>query len=88
MTSSVSNFSPTSLHRKPGLLRNQANGFMTGLASVFATIAVLPLIFVIAYVLYKGFSVISPLMFVQLPPPPGLEGGGIGNALLGTLLVT
>ncbi|NDE38509.1 MAG: hypothetical protein EB070_08270 [Synechococcaceae bacterium WBA_2_066] len=61
---------------------------MTGLASAFATIAVLPLIFVIVYVLFKGISVINPLMFVQLPPPPGLEGGGIGNALLGTLLVT
>lgn len=88
MTFSSPNFSTTSLHRKPGLLRNRANGAMTALAATFATIAVLPLIFVIAYVLIKGISVLSPSIFFELPPPPGLDGGGIGNALIGTLVVT
>jgi len=88
MTFSSPTFSTTSLHRKPGLLRNRANGAMTALAATFATIAVLPLIFVIAYVLIKGISVLSPSIFFELPPPPGLDGGGIGNALIGTLVVT
>ena len=88
MTFSSPNFSTTSLHRKPGLLRNRANAAMTALAATFATIAVLPLIFVIAYVLIKGFTVLSPSIFFELPPPPGLDGGGIGNALIGTLVVT
>lgn len=88
MTFSSPNFSITSLHRKPGLLRNRANAAMTALAATFAAIAVLPLIFVIAYVLIKGFTVLSPSIFFELPPPPGLDGGGIGNALIGTLVVT
>lgn len=88
MTFTSPNFSITSLHRKPGLLRNRANAAMTALAATFATIAVLPLIFVIAYVLIKGFTVLSPSIFFELPPPPGLDGGGIGNALIGTLVVT
>ncbi|MDA0290667.1 MAG: phosphate ABC transporter permease PstA [Cyanobacteria bacterium] len=88
MTFSSPNFSTTSLHRKPGLLRNRANAAMTALAATFATIAVLPLIFVIAYVLIKGITVLSPSIFFELPPPPGLDGGGIGNALIGTLVVT
>ena len=29
-----------------------------------------------------------PSLFTQLPPAPGMDGGGIGNAMLGTLLVT
>ena len=61
---------------------------MTAVAATFATIAVLPLIFVIAYVLIKGITVLSPSIFFELPPPPGLDGGGIGNALIGTLVVT
>lgn len=88
MTFSSPNFSITSLHRKSGLLRNRANAAMTALAATFTAIAVLPLIFVIAYVLIKGFTVLSPSIFFELPPPPGLDGGGIGNALIGTLVVT
>lgn len=88
MTFTSPNFSITSLHRKPGLPRNRANAAMTALAATFAIIAVLPLIFVIAYVLIKGFTVLSPSIFFELPPPPGLDGGGIGNALIGTLVVT
>jgi phosphate transport system permease protein len=49
---------------------------------------VLPLIVVIAYVLFKGGSLITLQLLTALPPPPGLDGGGIGNAILGTLIVT
>jgi phosphate transport system permease protein len=42
----------------------------------------------LGYVLLKGASKISISLFTELPPPPGLEGGGIGNAIIGTLVVT
>jgi phosphate transport system permease protein len=48
----------------------------------------LPLVLVLAYVLFKGGSLISANLLTQLPPAPGLEGGGIGNAILGTVIVT
>ncbi|MEN9877331.1 MAG: ABC-type phosphate transport system permease component [Cyanobacteriota bacterium] len=87
MTSSYSPAKPD-LTFKPNLLRNRGNKFLTGIAGLFSLIAVIPLIAVLAFVLLKGISVIRPMMFIELPPPPGLSGGGIGNALIGTLLVT
>lgn len=72
----------------PNLKRNRLNQLFTGIAGLFSTIAVLPLFLVIIYVLIQGGRLISIGLFTQLPPPPGLEDGGIGNAILGTILVT
>ena len=68
--------------------RNRWNSFFSLLAALFAVIAVIPLVLVLAYVLIKGGSLISAQLLTDLPPPPGLDGGGIGNAILGTLVVT
>ena len=73
---------------RPGLARNRWNQLLTGMAGLFAAIAVLPLVLVLAYVLIKGGSLLSLQLLTQLPPAPGLEGGGIGNAILGTCIVT
>ena len=72
----------------PNLKRNRLNQLFTGIAGLFSAIAVLPLYLVIFYVLVQGGRLISIGLFTQLPPPPGLEDGGIGNAILGTILVT
>ncbi len=77
-----------SLQLRPGLARNRWNQLLTGMAGLFAAIAVLPLVLVLAYVLIKGGSLLSLQLLTQLPPAPGLEGGGIGNAILGTCIVT
>lgn len=81
-------FVRNSLHFDPSLERNRFNVFFNVLAGVFASIAVLPLILVLAYVLLKGGGLIRLGLFTELPPAPGSAGGGIGNAILGTLLVT
>jgi phosphate transport system permease protein len=73
---------------QPSLSRNRWNLFFTLLSAAFAGICVLPLFLVLAYVLFKGGSLISFQLLTQLPPAPGLEGGGIGNAILGTIVVT
>jgi phosphate transport system permease protein len=78
----------SSLHYKPALLRNRLNALATVVAGVFAAIAVLPLVLVLAHVLVQGGRLLSLRLFTELPPAPGLEGGGIGNAMLGTLIVT
>jgi phosphate transport system permease protein len=85
---SVSGFKRGTLFFKPNLPRNRFNVVFNSIAGIFATIAVLPLFLVLAYVLFKGGSLLRPGLFTQLPPAPGLSGGGIGNAILGTLLVT
>ena len=79
---------PIDLNYKPTIVRNIGNRLMTGLAALFSLVAVLPLILVLGYVLLKGASKISISLFTELPPPPGLDGGGIGNAIVGTLVVT
>ena len=77
-----------SLHFRASLPRNRWNSFFSLLAALFAVIAVIPLVLVLAYVLIKGGSLISAQLLTDLPPPPGLDGGGIGNAILGTVVVT
>jgi phosphate transport system permease protein len=72
----------------PSLKRNRLNRLFTGIAGLFGAIAVLPLFLVLIYVLVKGGQLLSFSLFTQLPPPPGLDGGGIGNAVLGTIVVT
>ena len=57
-------------------------------AGLFSAIAVLPLIAVLVYVLIKGGQKISFTLLTELPPPPGLEGGGIENAIIGSFVVT
>ena len=73
---------------KPNLSRNIGSRILTIIAGLFSGIAVLPLLLVLGYVLLKGASKISYTLFTELPPPPGLEGGGIGNAIIGTFVVT
>ena len=72
----------------PNLFRNRFNQLCTGLAGLFSAIAVLPLFLVLIYVLVQGGRLLSLRLFAELPPPPGLDGGGIGNAILGTVVVT
>ena len=76
------------LSYKPFQRRNISSRALSFLAALFAAIAVLPLILVLGYVLVQGGSKISLALLTQLPPPPGLEDGGIANAIVGTLVVT
>lgn len=73
---------------KQGLRRNLIARLLTVIAGLFAAIAVLPLIAVLVYVLIKGGQKISLTLLTELPPPPGLEGGGIANAIIGSIVVT
>ena len=77
-----------SLYFNPNLPRNRWNFVLTAVAVAFSCIAVLPLVLVLGYVLLKGGSFLSVSLLTELPPPPGLEEGGIGNAIVGTIIVT
>jgi len=52
-----------------------------------ALIAVLPLLFVLGHVLVKGLGAINLDFFLHLPTPVGEAGGGMGNAIIGTLIL-
>lgn len=72
------------LYSKP---RNWLGTALTVLTFVMLAITLLPLFLVIAYVLIRGGARLNLELFTQLPPPPLVEGGGIANAILGTLIV-
>ncbi|WP_456408156.1 phosphate ABC transporter permease PstA [Caldithrix abyssi] len=46
------------------------------------------LIWILAVVLLRGIASIDWAFFTELPAPPGMGGGGLANAILGTLIIT
>lgn len=50
-------------------------------------LAALPLLLIILYIFKQGISAINWSFFVNLPKPVGESGGGIANALVGTLIL-
>ena len=79
-----------SLYYQKKLSRNVGDKFFTSLSVFCALIAILPLIFVVTYILIKGGAQITPELFTLEPNPPGddLDAGGINPALIGTLIIT
>lgn len=71
--------------------RNIIEKTLTFIGITFTTLAVLPLILVLFYVMVKGSGQMNITLFTQLPEPPGddlASAGGIGNAIFGTFIVT
>jgi phosphate transport system permease protein len=60
---------------------------MSAVVGVMTVLAVVPLISVLYMVIVRGGQRLSIALFTELPPAAGMDGGGIGNALIGTLLV-
>ena len=60
---------------------------MDGLVFATITLALIPLLAVLFYVIAQGVGSLSLNVFRELPPPPLVEGGGFGNAIVGTLLM-
>jgi phosphate transport system permease protein len=53
-----------------------------------AAAGILALAWILATVVSQGAAAFSPAFFTRLPTPPGVAGGGLANAMLGTLLIT
>ncbi len=73
------------------LSRNIWSRVFTITSLFFAGISILPLLLVISYVLIKGGSYINLETLILEPEPPGddlLSAGGIGPAIIGTLIMT
>lgn len=80
-------YSTGSLTRAPSSPRTMFNTIMTVIAFICAIMAVIPLLAVLGYVIFQGFSSLNISIFTELPPPPLRKGGGFGNAILGTILM-
>jgi phosphate transport system permease protein len=65
--------------------RRAVDAAMTALAGAAVLVALVPLASVLWLVVSKGAPGLSWSFFTRLPAPVGEAGGGIGNALAGTL---
>jgi phosphate transport system permease protein len=66
--------------------RYATNAVMTTLTAACAFFAVAVLALILGYIAYRGIGAISFQFLIETPKPVG-EGGGIGNAILGTLIL-
>ena len=69
------------------LIRRVASNAMVGLMIAAVILAVLPLFFILLNLIAKGASSLSWDFFTKMPAPPGESGGGVGNAVVGTLII-
>ncbi|MBZ5619033.1 MAG: phosphate ABC transporter permease PstA [Acidobacteriia bacterium] len=65
--------------------RRTVNGVMLGLTGVFTVLTVSILFLILGYLLYYGSRSLDLNFFTKLPLPPGEDGGGLANAILGSL---
>jgi phosphate transport system permease protein len=67
--------------------RRVVNGIMTGIVGLAALVTALPLLFILFHLVKEGAAAVSPEFFTRMPKPPGEAGGGMANAIVGTLIV-
>jgi phosphate transport system permease protein len=67
--------------------RRAVDRIMRGLAALAAILVILPLILIFGFLLVRGASAVNGAFFTQLPKPVGEPGGGMANAILGSLIL-
>ena len=67
--------------------RHLMSRFMTVLVVIFSFTAVLALILILGNLLAKGASSIDWAFFTKSPVPAGQTGGGVANAIVGTVII-
>ena len=60
---------------------------MTGVAVLTVVLVLLPLGAIFAYLIYKGAGSINWAFLTQTPKPVGEPGGGMANAIVGSIRV-
>lgn len=67
--------------------RKAVNFVVNSLTFLAALVAILPLIFIFYYTVSKGISRLNLEFFIEMPNPVGESGGGMANAIVGTLIL-
>ena len=67
--------------------RRLLSKFIAGLCGLAVVLALVPLAFVFFYVVKQGFSSLNWDFFTRMPKPVGEPGGGMANAMVGTLIL-
>jgi phosphate transport system permease protein len=67
--------------------RRAVNAVMSWLAAAAAGLVVLPLLVILGFLLWQGASAVNLDFFTHLPKPVGEPGGGMANAIVGTVVL-
>lgn len=67
--------------------RKLVNGLSTVLSGIAVTIGVAGLVWILATLFIKGLPAMNWAFFTESTPAPGSEGGGMANAIVGSLLI-
>jgi len=67
--------------------RNFKNTFFKSVIIALTALSSIPLVLILFYIFRQGISAINWQFLVNIPKPVGESGGGIYNALIGTLLI-
>jgi phosphate transport system permease protein len=68
--------------------RRRMSTFVMGLCWLAATLGIAVLFIILATLIYRGAGSLSVQVFTQDVPPPGSGGGGLKNAIVGSLILT
>ena len=60
---------------------------LNALVAVMTLVSLVPLFSVLLMLFWRGGQKLSLALFAQLPPAPLEQGGGFGNAIVGTLII-
>ena len=67
--------------------RRLTDHFMTGVAVLTVLLVLAPLVAIFGYLVYRGVGSINWAFLTQTPKPVGEPGGGMANAIVGSLLI-
>src|SRR5579872_705270 len=67
--------------------RRLTDHLMTGVATFTVVLVLAPLVAIFGYLLYRGVGSINWAFLTQLPKPVGETGGGMANAIVGSVFI-
>jgi phosphate transport system permease protein len=68
--------------------RKTTNAVMLSMTGLLTALALVPLFWIVGYVIVRGGRSINLDFFIHLPTPLGITGGGVLSAIEGTLVIT
>jgi phosphate transport system permease protein len=68
--------------------RKRVNAIYMGLCTAATAVGLIWLFVILATLLWNGLGGVSLAIFTQMTPPPNAEGGGLLNAIVGSLILT
>ena len=79
----------SALHTVPpiALRRRVTDHVMTGVAVLMVVLVLVPLFAIFAYLIYRGVGSINWAFLTQTPKPVGEAGGGMANAIVGSVFI-